>query len=121
MSVAFCSDGDTNAAKGVLGGLDGAPSGNWVRSANGELERLPSFHIATLKPGQAMVYRSCAGGGYGDPAQRDPALVAKDANRRWLSPERAERIYKVALALAPNGIDYVVDEARTAALRAGEA
>jgi N-methylhydantoinase B len=117
MSVAFCSDGDTNTAKGVLGGDPAAPSGNWRRTANGELEQLPSFHIATLKPGEAMVYRSCAGGGYGDPRLRDPDRVARDVNREWLSPERAESVFAVALKRAPNGIDYVVDEARTAELR----
>ena len=119
MTVAYCADGDTNAAKGVLGGQAAVPSANWVRSANGQMELQPSFHIAKLQQGEAMVYRSCAGGGYGRPEQRDPERVAKDVNRQWLSPERAESIYRVKLALAPNGVDYVVDGKRTAALRAG--
>ena len=118
MTVAYCADGDTNTAKGVLGGRDAEPSGNWVRGANGELEKQPSFHIARLQEGQAMVYRSCAGGGYGAPERRDPERVAKDVNRRWLSAERAGAIYKVALVLAPNGIDWQVDQAATRRLRA---
>jgi N-methylhydantoinase B len=117
MTVAYCADGDTNAAKGVLGGHEAVPSGNWVRSANGRMELQPSFHIARLQQGEAMVYRSCAGGGYGRPEQRDPERVAKDVNRQWLSPERAETVYGVKLALAENGIDYTVDHAATAALR----
>jgi N-methylhydantoinase B len=117
MSVAYCSDGDTNVAKGVLGGLAAAVAGNWRRSRNNEREPLPSFHIAMLKEGEAIEYRSCAGGGYGDPRQRDPARVARDVNRRWLSAERAEQTYGVALRLAANGIDYEVDEARTGTLR----
>ena len=118
MMVAYCSDGDINAAKGVLGGQGGQPVVNSKRRRNGEVETLPSFHIATCHPGEQMLFRSCAGGGYGRPEQRDPARVAKDVNRRWLSVERAEAVHRVALTLAPNGIDYVVDQARTAALRA---
>jgi len=118
MTVAYCADGDTNAAKGVLGALAGAPSANWKRSANGRLEKLPSFHQETCQPGEAIVFRTCAGGGYGDPARREPEHVAKDVNRKWLSKERAETIYKVALGLAGNGIDYVVDPDGTATLRA---
>jgi N-methylhydantoinase B len=117
MTVAYCADGDTNAAKGVLGGHAAVPSANWVRSINGRMEQQPSFHIARLQQGEAMVYRSCAGGGYGRPEQRDPDRVAKDVNRQWLSPDRAESIYRVKLALADNGVDYAVDEAGTAALR----
>jgi len=117
MMVAYCSDGDINAAKGVLGGQGGQPVVNSKRLRNGEVETLPSFHIATCHPGEQMLFRSCAGGGYGRPEQRDPERVAKDVNRRWLSAERAEAVHRVALTLAPNGIDYVVDQARTAALR----
>ena len=38
-------------------------------------------------------------------------------NRGWLSKERAETVYGVALTLAENGVDYIVDEASMAALR----
>ncbi len=103
--------------RGVLGGTDAAPAGNWKRHANGELEKLPSFHQDGIRPGEAIVFRMNAGGGYGDPTLRDPARVADDVNRRWLSEKRAEEVYKVALGLADNGVDYVVDQARTAALR----
>jgi N-methylhydantoinase B len=119
MTVAYCADGDTYAAKGVLDGTSAAPSGNWKRHANGELEKLPSFHQETCAPFEAIVYRTCAGGGYGDPCSRDPALVAKDVSRQWLSKERAEEIYKTIVKPADNGIDYVVDEVGTAALRNG--
>ena len=50
---------------------------------------------------------------------RDPAAVAEDVARGWLSEERALSVYKVALVRAANGIDVVVDEERTRPLRAG--
>jgi N-methylhydantoinase B len=117
MTVAYCSDGDVNPARGVLGGRAGEPVLNRKLSRNGHVETLPAFHIEVCKPGERMLFRSCAGGGYGDPVARDPDRVARDVNRRWLSVERAAEVYRVALALAPNGIDYVVDAERTAALR----
>ena len=58
-----------------------------------------------------------AGGGYGEPSERDPAAVAEDVARGWLSIERAVSVYKVALVRAANGIDIVVDEERTRLLR----
>ena len=49
---------------------------------------------------------------------RDPALVAEDVARGWLSIERALSVYRVALVRAANGIDIAVDEERTRLLRA---
>ena len=115
--VFYCSDGDTNPAQGVFGGHAGAPSGNWRRSANGDSEPLPSFHEARLTSAESMVYRSAAGGGYGEPEARSPQSVAEDVNRKWLSAERAKSVYKVALLKAANGIDFTVDEAETRRLR----
>jgi N-methylhydantoinase B len=115
--VAYCSDGDVNAARGVLGGLDAQPVLNRKRLRNGEIETLPAFHIEPCRPGERMLFRSCGGGGYGNPRRRDPELVARDVNRRWLSPERAEQVYGVGFRTAPNGIDHVVDAGRTAELR----
>jgi N-methylhydantoinase B len=118
MVVYYVGDGGTFPAKGVIGGLPGATCGSWKRHANGERERLPDFHQETIKESEAMHYRSCAGGGYGDPLKRAPARVAADVNRQWLSLEKAESVFAVALARAADGIDYVVDERATEQLRA---
>jgi N-methylhydantoinase B len=118
MVVYYVGDGGTFPAKGVLGGRPGASCGSWKRHANGEIERLPDFHQEKVAHSEAMHYRSCAGGGYGDPLKRDPARVAADVNRRWLSLEQAEVVFGVALTPTANGIDYVVDGPRTEQLRA---
>ena len=115
--MAYCSDGDCNPSRGVVGGGDAAPALNRKRLRNGEVEVLPSFHIEALQPGETIVFRSNAGGGYGDPRERDPERVAKDVNRKWLSADRATSLYGVALKFAQNGIDFEVDQAATAALR----
>ncbi|MFC3229838.1 hydantoinase B/oxoprolinase family protein [Marinibaculum pumilum] len=117
ITVAYCSDGETNPPRGVLGGGDAAPARNVKRLADGGEKRLPGFHLETCAPGERMCFRTAGGGGYGDPHARDPQAVAADANRHWLSPERAEALYGVALRLAGNGVDWEVDGDRTAALR----
>lgn len=117
MTVAYCSDGDINPARGVLGGHDGALAHNRKRMRNGEIATLASFNIETLQEHEDIIYQSCAGGGYGSPRDRDPERVARDVNRRWLSIERARDIYGVALCFAPNGVDYVVDAEGTRRLR----
>ena len=115
--VYYCGDGGTFPAGGVLGGGAGATSGTWKRSATNGLERLPDFHNEVFTTDQEVVYRSCAGGGYGDPRDREAALVCTDVNRSWVSRENAAAIFGVAVTLASNGIDYVVDAVRTAELR----
>ena len=118
VTVIYCSDGEANPAKGALAGLDGAPALNFHRSADGKTEKLPGFHQVVCRPGEAVASVTGAGGGYGDPLDRPSDKVAATVNRGWLSPERAEEVYGVALTLAANGVDHAVDEQRTSALRA---
>ena len=117
MTVIYASDGEVNPALGVLGGGAGAPAANFKRLADGTLKRLPAFHTEVFKPGEAVVCQCAAGGGYGDPRQRNPERVADSVNRGWVSPERAETIYRVALKHAAKGVDWMVHEARTKRLR----
>jgi N-methylhydantoinase B len=119
--VYYCGDGGTFPANGVLGGAAGATCGSWKRRASGEDVRLPDFHSETFSPDEVVVYRSCAGGGYGDPRRRDPRLVCLDVNRRWVSLERARDVFGVALVLGANGVDYEVHAGATAALRGAAA
>jgi len=51
------------------------------------------------------------GGGFGDPYEREPALVMADVAAGLVSPERAAEIYGVAI------VDGEVDMAMTATLR----
>jgi N-methylhydantoinase B len=65
-----------------------------------------------IRPGQKVRLETPGGGGFGDPAARDPARVARDVRLGYVSRDAALRAYKVALT--PNG---GVDDAATAALR----
>ena len=66
-----------------------------------------------LHPGDILEYTWQGGGGYGDPLDRDPELVANDVNKGAVSLECSEALYGVVL----NGSPFQVDSGRTLSLR----
>ena len=69
------SDGDINPPLGVLGGGSSAPSLNWKRKKDESIEVLKPFGSDTFEPGEFVGFRTCGGGGYGSPINRDPTKV----------------------------------------------
>ncbi|MBO6782791.1 MAG: hydantoinase B/oxoprolinase family protein [Alphaproteobacteria bacterium] len=113
MSLIYNSDGTINGPKGVRGGLGAANAGQHKLSANGNEEEVPRVGQVYLEPGELMVSRSCGGGGYGPPAERDPERVAWQVAEGFLSVDRARDVY--AVAVDPDG---AVRADETARLRA---
>jgi N-methylhydantoinase B len=97
-----------NPPKGRDCGLDGAAGR--VELKSGTVLRAKGFQI--VPDGDRLVLSLPGGGGMGNPAERDPALVAQDVRDGLVSVRSAERDYRVALT--PDG---GVDEAATARLR----
>ena len=58
-------------------------------------------------------HRTCGGGGYGLPKERDPQLVLDDVRDGKVSLERAREVYKVVI----NTGNWIIDEKETAKLR----
>ncbi|MEQ9813722.1 MAG: hydantoinase B/oxoprolinase family protein [Azospirillaceae bacterium] len=112
IEVGYVSDGNRNPAKGARGGQAGAPSKQFRRSPNGDLTPLDGCAQVRLEPGETIASYSTAGGGYGDPRERDPERVRRDVRERWITRDRAREVYGVVLT-----DDLAVDEAATAALR----
>ena len=50
-----------------------------------------------LQPGDIVSYRTCGGGGYGLPAERDPERVLRDVRNGMVSRERAREIYRTEI------------------------
>ena len=120
-------------APGLFGGMP-SPAGHYLISygtdlvekmARGEvpggIEELKSklsvplrakSNGADLGDGDVMEIRIGGGGGYGDPLERDPALVARDLAAGYTSPAAARAVFGVALT--PGG---EIDSAATTALR----
>jgi len=121
--IAFGVAGLRNSGQGIFGGYPAAPSllvlleESKVRDSiesrkypkdladlGGRRKLLPYCEI-DLKPDGVLYIRSASGGGYGDPLERDPKLVAEDFSNGLISKETAEEIYGVILdenGLAPN-------------------
>jgi N-methylhydantoinase B len=76
---------------GTRGGLSGGPSSQFRMRPDGQLEPVPNCAEVLIRPDERMVSISCGGGGYGAPAERDPAHVAHDVREGWISRQRAER------------------------------
>jgi len=89
------ADRTARGPAGAFGGLDGAPA-EYVLVRGGEERRLPAKCTVELEAGDVVSYRTCGGGGYGPPAERDPALVRRDVREGKVSGERAREVYGVA-------------------------
>jgi 5-oxoprolinase (ATP-hydrolysing) len=50
---------------GLAGGKDGQTGENWVRRANGRLERLKGADQTMIEPGEAIIIKTPTGGGFG--------------------------------------------------------
>ncbi len=90
---------------GVNGGQPGARSRKLLERADGSRAILPAKcdHVR-VRPGDALRFVTWGGGGWGDPLERDPALVAVDICRGLVTAAGAER-YGVVLAAdgSPDG------------------
>jgi N-methylhydantoinase B len=65
-------------ARGAAGGEDGRRSRFLVDPDKPDQKEMPANCRVELKPGQSFRVEAAGGGGYGDPARRDPAARARD-------------------------------------------
>jgi N-methylhydantoinase B len=86
------ADRTTRGPWGVLGGLDGKPA-EYVLIRGGVETKLPAKTTIEIEAGDVISYRTCGGGGYGPPLERDPERVARDVREGKVSAERARKVY----------------------------
>jgi N-methylhydantoinase B len=97
---------------GLAGGSAGA-NGRVVLNPGTPSERaVPKIDVLSLEPGDVLSVRTPGGGGWGDPLERPPALVADELAAGLIGESQARERYGVVLD--GGGID----EPATAALRA---
>jgi N-methylhydantoinase B len=84
---------------GINGGLYGGTSSKWiVRAGSTERERIPSkIDNLPVGPGDTIHFITAGSGGWGDPLDRDAALVARDVAYDLVSTQKAESDYGVVL------------------------
>src|SRR2546421_223907 len=90
------------------------------RLVQGDFEFSEGGYIGRpFKDGDLFEHFYNAGGGYGDPIERDPELVRKDLENGIVTPRAARQIYHVD-AQSDDGRTYNVDVAKTEQLRSEE-
>jgi N-methylhydantoinase B len=80
---------------GIAGGKDGALGEFVLNPGTPDEQKLPSKGLSQLAAGDVISLRLPGAGGYGDPAQRDPELVARDVRQGKVSREAARAEYGV--------------------------
>ena len=104
------ADRDKAGPWGAFGGLDGRVA-EYVHVRDGVETRLSAKTTLDLVPGDVISVRTCGGGGYGPPEERDAERVLRDVLEGKISAERARDVYRVAI------VDRRVDREATDAMR----
>ena len=89
LRLSLLSDRNKYPPQGLAGGGDGARVE--IELADGRKPHPKSRD--TIRPGERLIVRYAGGGGYGDPASRDRAAVARDLRDGYISAESARRDY----------------------------
>lgn len=96
---------------GLLGGKSAEQARTVLNKGRADERELGKIDMIELKAGETITILTPGGGGYGDPFERDPAMVLRDIKRGFVTADRAETDYGVVI----NG--GAVDETATAELR----
>jgi N-methylhydantoinase B/oxoprolinase/acetone carboxylase alpha subunit len=117
MTAAYVTDGHFHPPRGTCGGGDAASSIPFRVLPNGTEEPLRPISQEVIEPGELLGHELSGGGGYGDPFEREPALVRDDVLARFVSVERARDVYGVAFEQTALDDTLTVDNAETERLR----
>jgi N-methylhydantoinase B len=98
---------------GLYGGGPGKPSMNYL-NPQAENRLLASKVTMNIVHGDVFRHEVAGAGGWGDPLERDPAMVLHDVRNEFVSVDAARRDYGVVLTTEP----LRVDDAATQSLRA---
>src|SRR4051794_28094715 len=102
---------------GLYGGGPGRPSMTYLNPDTNP-EPLPSKLTMTMRRGDVFRHEVAGGGGWGDPLERDPALVLRDVLNELVSPDAAREAYGIVLTGDPPAVDADATTALREAMRA---
>ena len=111
-SFTILADRERWGPHGLFGGLAGRRA-YYLLNPDSEVTELGSKVTLQLKKGDLISYRTCGGGGYGPPEERDPQNVLHDVRDGKVTVERARQFYGVAV----DPETWTVDVDETARLR----
>ena len=105
-SFTILSDRDRWGPHGLFGGEPGRVAQYFLLRGGQEIP-LGSKTTVQIQPGDIISFRTCGGGGYGAPFERDPLLVLRDVRDGMVSVERAREEYGVVLATNVQSVDDI--------------
>jgi N-methylhydantoinase B len=79
---------------GLAGGQDGGGGRFVIRLGTPEESVRTASGRFQMKAGERFLLQSAGGGGFGNPAERDPASVEQDAAEGYVSAEAAKSVYR---------------------------
>lgn len=91
INISLLSDRHKYPPQGLRGGKPGSKS--IVALSDGT--RLHPKSRTVLKPGETLHIHFPGGGGFGEPAERDPAAIQRDIDFGYVSKDAAEKLYGV--------------------------
>jgi N-methylhydantoinase B len=111
-AVSVEGDGHAHRPWGLGGGAEGTTGGLTMHRSSGGQVDLPSMLESTsASHGDRLTVFGGTGGGYGDPLERDPAMIESDLADGYITRADATDLYGVAFQ------DDRIDMAATARLR----
>ncbi|MEP1880695.1 MAG: hydantoinase B/oxoprolinase family protein [Roseibium sp.] len=102
-TASFVMDHGRFGPQGALGGEDGMPNSVVVWQGGKAIvpEHLSKAQDIPLKPGDRVRVGTPGGGGYGDPTERDPKLIAEDVRLGRYSAAQAAELFGVSSSELP--------------------
>jgi N-methylhydantoinase B len=113
--VSNLSDRHRFPAPGLFGGGEGALGRTVLNPGTAREQVLHPKALYPVESGDVLSFQVSGAGGYGNPLDRDPALVARDVALGYVSARAARERYGVVV----DGATGAVDVAATAVERAG--
>jgi N-methylhydantoinase B len=90
-------DRTITAPWGLHGGKSAATNQAIIQRADGSEMIVYKATEIQIRAGEVVTFKTAGGGGYGNPADRDPALVREDVLMGFVSTENAKAQYDVTL------------------------
>ena len=96
--LSISSDAETTPPFGLFGGMPGMPGRKYIHTGTSAEERLYAKTTDLRLPkGSVVSFLTPGGGGYGDPLERDPELVANDELDGYISSDSVFHDYGVVI------------------------
>jgi len=93
---ALCMERMTSPPFGLLGGNAGAAAVVTLTTPDGATRQLPSKGAFDAPAGSVISMLTPGSGGFGEPAERDPAAIARDLREGYVSAARVARDYGIS-------------------------